>query len=63
MKNLELTDDELAYLVERIAADLSDLRAEICGTDSTSYKRGLQERKGVLIGLLDKLVHIPQATA
>jgi hypothetical protein len=60
MANLNLNDEEVAFLVEALESALSDLRMEIADTDSMMFKRRLRDRKEVLVGLLTKLKEVPQ---
>ncbi len=55
MSNLNLNDEEVAFLVENLESGLSDIRMEIADTDSMMFKRKLRERKELIAGLLQKL--------
>jgi hypothetical protein len=55
MANLNLSDDEIIFLLNRLEIDLSDIRMEIADTDSMVFKRMLRERKELIKGLLEKV--------
>jgi hypothetical protein len=55
MATVELSADELDFLLARLQACLSDLRMEIADTDNSSFKAGLREEKAELLALIGKL--------
>ena len=48
MINLELTEEEAAILKRTLELAVSDVRMEICDTDSPFFKDGLKTEKSVL---------------
>jgi hypothetical protein len=56
MVRLELTAEEAAELREILMRYLSDLRTEIVDTDSSTFKDGLRQEKGVVNHILQRLV-------
>lgn len=55
MVPLDLTDRQRELLVEILAADLSDLRAEIAQTERMAFRTMLKERRDVIERTLDAL--------
>lgn len=52
---LTLTNEDARELRDLLEAALADLRSEIHHTDSSDYRRGLQERDRILRGLWQQL--------
>jgi hypothetical protein len=50
--HLELTDEQAGDLRDLLRSSLSDLSAEIAGTDNASYREGLRARRSSLEGVL-----------
>lgn len=55
MVNLELTDEEAAILKRSLELLVSDVRMEICDTDSPDFKDGLKVEKGALEHVIAQL--------
>lgn len=55
MIRVEFTTEEVSELVRVLEQYLGDLRAEISDTDSSFFKEGLREEKGVVKQALAKL--------
>lgn len=55
MSTLDLSPDEVSLLREILVECLSDLRAEIADTDSSSFKSKLRDRKDLLNGIIEKV--------
>ncbi len=56
MVQLELTEEDRLILLQVLESCISDLRAEIAGTDNFSYKDMLKQRKEILLKLQKALV-------
>ena len=52
---LDITNDEIAILIEVLESYLSDLRMEIANTDSMEYREKLKTKKTIIIKVLTKL--------
>lgn len=55
MVNLELTDEEAAILKRTLELAVSDVRMEICDTDSPDFKDGLKAEKSALERVLAQI--------
>ncbi|MFH1150157.1 MAG: hypothetical protein V1748_06770 [Actinomycetota bacterium] len=55
MSTLDLTPEELGMVRETLEGCLSNLRAEIADTDSSSFKQQLRDRKALLESVIEKL--------
>ncbi|HQY92106.1 hypothetical protein [Caldilinea sp.] len=62
MVQIELSAEEAAELVRVLEEYLGDLRAEISDTDSSFFKEGLREEKGVIKDVLSKLHEVTTTT-
>lgn len=62
MVRLNLTEEEKEILTTVLESYLSDLRMEIADTDRKAFREMLEERKQVLIKVLDVLRQ-PRTTA
>ena len=58
--NLELTDEQAAVLTRTLELAISDVRMEICDTDSPDFKDGLRVEKSALQGVLSQLTGTAQ---
>ncbi len=56
MVNLVLTDEEAAILKGTLELAVSDVRMEICDTDSPDFKDGLKAEKNALERVLALIV-------
>ena len=54
-RNLALSDEERALLVELLDIEFRNLKEEIGRTDTASFKDELREREATLLGLIEKL--------
>lgn len=63
MADLNLTDDERAYLVRLLENDLSDLRMEIADTDNMKFKQMLRDNKALLASIIDKLKRVEETVS
>jgi hypothetical protein len=59
MVTIELAPDDARLLAEVLESYLSDLRMEIAGTDSVSFRDNLKKTESFLKGLLTRL-HEPR---
>ena len=59
MVTIELAPDDARLLAEVLESYLSDLRMEIAGTDSVSFRDNLKKTESFLKGLLTRL-HAPR---
>lgn len=59
MVTLQLTDEEAASLKSSLQLMLSDVRMEICDTDSADFREGLKSEKGVLERVIAQLDAMP----
>lgn len=55
MIHLNLSDEQQELLVNLLEICLSDLRMEIAGTDRIDFKQSLQDRKHLLVEVLNAL--------
>jgi len=55
MPTIDLTDDEVALLLDILHESYTDLRYEIYDTDTSSFKERLRAHRDVLEGILAKL--------
>lgn len=53
--HIKLTDQQAAELRELLQSSLSDLSAEIAGTDNAGYREGLRVRRASLEAVLLEL--------
>ena len=60
MVNLELTDEQATVLKRTLELAISDVRMEICDTDSPDFKDGLRVEKSALQGVLSQLTGTAQ---
>jgi hypothetical protein len=63
MVRVEFTTEEVTELVRVLEQYLGDLRAEISDTDSSFFKEGLREEKGIVNQALAKLKAVAEPTA
>ena len=56
MIHLDLSGQEVEALIELLQYQHSELRMEIAGTDSVSFRKQLKERKAVLKGIRERLI-------
>ncbi len=56
MNKVCFSDEELELLKNTLEVCLSDLRMEIAGTDNQEYKKGLHDRKDLIVKMLDKIL-------
>ena len=55
MTRLELTEPEAELLRELAEEWLSELRAEIAGTDNADYRQGLKRRESLVRAIVERL--------
>lgn len=55
MITVQLTEEEAALLKRDLELMLSDLRMEICKTDSGDFRHGLKDEKSVLENVIAQL--------
>jgi len=55
MITVQLTEEDAAVLRQRLELLLSDLRMEICDTDSGEFRKGLKAEKTVLERVIAQL--------
>lgn len=55
MITVQLTEEEAALLKQSLELMLSDVRMEICDTDSGDFREGLKAEKAVLEGVIAQL--------
>ena len=55
MISVQLTEEEAAILKSSLELLLSDVRMEICGTDSADFREGLKEQKSTLERVIAQL--------
>jgi hypothetical protein len=55
MAHVELTPEEARLLREALESYLADLRMEIAGTDSASFREKLKHTRAVLQGVVPRL--------
>jgi len=55
MVRIDLSPEEAGLLREVLESYLSDLRMEIAGTDSVSFRDNLKKTEGFLKGLIPRL--------
>jgi hypothetical protein len=53
--NLELNDAEMKAMDEVLESYLSDLRMEIADTDRADFRKGLKEKKALLVSVLERV--------
>lgn len=58
MNTVCFSDEELELLKNTLEICLSDLRMEIVGTDNQGYKKGLHERKELIVKMLEKIAAV-----
>jgi hypothetical protein len=54
-RDLTLSDEERALLVELLDNDFRNLKQEIGHTDTSTFKEELKVREATLLGLIEKL--------
>ncbi len=59
MVTIEITPEDARLLREVLESYLSDLRMEIAGTDSVSFRENLKKTEAFLKGLLTRLHEPP----
>ena len=62
MAQLNLTDQEVALLLDLIQSDQSDLRMEIADTDDRHFRDHLKENKAIIQSIIEKLQSSAQTT-
>jgi len=63
MRQIELSDEEIAILADLLDQDYRNLKEEIYKTETREFKEALKAREALMVGLLTKLGRPPMVQA